>query len=153
MHECTVCVGDGTSRVGSSVDGLFRAATARQWRHTDPRQHHGSRLQNHNNFVCLCAYVCVCGYVFSFNGSFVWLMYYDTMMNNVWQKSLKIPFKHETAPARLWILNVSSVSCYFAVLWRTGLHHKNSKSCSFPSTLVGICDFFLQDGRDGCPAS
>lgn len=60
MHECTVCVGDGTSRVGSSVDGLFRAATARQWRHTDPRQHHGSRRQNHNNFVCLCPYVCVC---------------------------------------------------------------------------------------------
>lgn len=104
-------------------------------------------------FVCVRMCVCVCGYVFSFSGSFVWLMYYDTMMNNVWQKSLKIPFKHETAPARLWILNVSSVSCYFAVLWRTGLHHKNSKSCSFPSTLVGICDFFLQDGRDGCPAS
>lgn len=66
MHECTVCICDGTSCVGRSVDGLFWAVT-------------------HNNFVCLCAYACVCregGIHLYFNGSFVWFIHCDTVMNN-----------------------------------------------------------------------
>lgn len=136
MHEYTVCVG-WTVCVGPSVDGLFWAVTARQWRHTDPRQHNGSRHQSHDNIGWVYVRVCVCSGCIFISKLLLFALHYESVMNNVWHKSLMISFKHET---RLWVLNVSSVFYHFTVLWCTGLHHKSTKSCTLPSTPADICD-------------
>ncbi len=140
MHERTVCVG-GTVCVGPSVEGLFWTVTAKQCIHTDPRQHYGSQHQSHNNFfcVCVCMCVCVCVQIASlFQSLFClayitmlwWIMYDRNLLR--FHLNMRHQLQHDCG-----FLHVSCVSyCYHCVL----VHYKNTKSCTFPSTLVDNCD-------------
>lgn len=99
------------------VEGLFWALTARQRRHKDSIDSIMAASIEVTiiiiDFVPVC--VCVCVRIF-IPKLLLFGLHYNTVMNNVWQKSLKVSFKHETpALAWLWALTCTVFSVSFNV--------------------------------------
>lgn len=89
--------------------------------------------------MCMRVRACVCvGGLYIFIsmvllfGLYIVILWWIMYELNLWRFHLNIKQLQSYCA-----LHVSS--CYFAVLLFTGLRHKTSHSCSFPSTLEDIC--------------
>lgn len=102
--------------------------------------------------IILFVWMFICGLEgrhFYFNGSFVQRIYYNTMKNNAWQKSLKISFIDETVPAPLRALNVSPVIS--VVCGALGCIIKKKKKKILHLSVHSIWHFVPQVGFDVLP--
>lgn len=104
--------------------------------HTDPRQHNGSQHQSHNNFVWVRVCMCVQGaslFQSFFCLAYIMILWWIMHDRNLWRFHLNMrhQLEHDSG-----FLHVSFVSYYFTVLRCIVLHHKNTKSCKFPSIVI-----------------